>query len=183
VDRKTFRRRKQVRHAILGVIAVVGLVWGYTVIHDPQPAPPTTAQEPPTSSASPTEEPDPEVTELERAVRQFSRFYESPPSPQRTLMLRSMCLAPTRCEIPGLDDVDTSEAAKGAQKIKITVAKDQPHEFELEELGFNMVRVESTTYLLVKQPGQPNHIDASQLVTQWINDDNYGWRFVVFLPE
>ena len=185
--RNRYRRRKQairVFSAVLVVfIAVVGFMfWS----NSKQPATTTPAAETPSTEATtPSDEPVEEADEeLRQAVEQFVRFYESPASPKRTLMLNSFCGSPEICSLlVGVDEVDTSEAAQGSMGTKLHVANSEPNKFESSNLDESRVKVLSTTYLRVLPPNELPYTVSASYETAWIERELDGWKLVGILTQ
>lgn len=137
------------------------------------------------ATSTPSDEPAEETNEaLRQAVEQFVRFYESPASPKRTLMLNSFCGSPEICSLlVGVDDVDTSEAAQGSTGTKLQVANSEPNKFESSDLDESRVKVLSTTYLRVKQLNEQPYIISASYETVWIERKLDGWKLVGILTQ
>jgi hypothetical protein len=186
--RVRYQRKKQRIRLFLGGLITVGLILGFMQWNaSRQPAQVVASDLPEsTTSSSPTGEPtvsDPEEG-LQEAVEQFVRFYESPPSPRRTLMLNSFCENPSFCGLLlGIDGVDTSESVKGSTGTKVQVARKEPHEFESSDLDDERVRVLSKTYLRIKQPGEEAYIVSATYETVWVERRLDGWKIVGILTS
>lgn len=189
-ERRKKAQRKARIHAVVAVAVLIvctfAVNWYFKPFKDGLPISPA-APSPTDKSTSDkeTEESNNIDPDLQEAVEQFTRFYESPPSARRTLMLNSYCGTPKFCSlIVGVDQVDTSEAAQGSRGVKIRVDKKGTNTYDMSMLDDERVKVLSDTRLIIKQPDdtKPYTVDVSY-ETVWIERDPYGWKIVGFLTQ
>lgn len=186
--RVRYQRKKQRTRIFLAVLVAAVLALGFVYWSNSRPPVQATINDTPEASDSSSPTGEPEVSEsqaeLQAAVEQFVRFYESPPSPRRTLMLNSLCENPSFCSLfLGIDGVDTSESVEGSTGTKVRVDRSKQNDFESSDLDDERVKVLSKTYLRIKQPGEQAYTVSAEYETVWIERNLDGWKIVGILTE